>query len=49
MPTPLPNVEQSSLSPKKYSMDVKLEGKNVQLLSDPMLNNCDGGVYFRCN
>src|SRR5678815_1156825 len=22
------------------SMDVKIEGKNVQLLSDPMLNNC---------
>lgn len=25
------------------SMDVKFEGKNVQLLSDPMLNNCAGG------
>jgi hypothetical protein len=26
------------------SMDVKIEGKNVQFLSDPMLNNCaDGG------
>jgi hypothetical protein len=25
------------------SMDVKIEGKNVQLLSDPMLNNCAGG------
>jgi hypothetical protein len=25
------------------SMDVKVEGKNVQLLSDPMLNNCGGG------
>jgi uncharacterized Zn-binding protein involved in type VI secretion len=24
------------------SMDVKIEGKNVQLLSDPMLNNCGG-------
>ena len=26
------------------SMDVKIEGKNVQLLSDPMLNNCGGGL-----
>ena len=25
------------------SMDVKIEGKNVQFLSDPMLNNCAGG------
>jgi hypothetical protein len=25
------------------SLDVKVEGKNVQLLSDPMLNNCGGG------
>lgn len=25
------------------SMDVKIEGKNVQLLSDPMLNNCAAG------
>jgi hypothetical protein len=25
------------------SMDVKFEGKNVQLLTDPMLNNCGGG------
>jgi uncharacterized protein DUF4150 len=25
------------------SMDVKIEGKNVQLLSDPMLNNCASG------
>lgn len=25
------------------SMDVKVEGKNVQLLSDPMLNNCGAG------
>lgn len=25
------------------SMDVKVEGKNVQLLSDPMLNNCGPG------
>lgn len=25
------------------SMDVKFEGKNVQLMSDPMLNNCGGG------
>lgn len=24
------------------SMDVKIEGKNVQLLGDPMLNNCGG-------
>jgi hypothetical protein len=24
-------------------MDVKIEGKNVQFLSDPMLNNCAGG------
>lgn len=24
------------------SLDVKVEGKNVQLLSDPMLNNCGG-------
>jgi len=24
------------------SMDTKIEGKNVQLLSDPMLNNCGG-------
>jgi hypothetical protein len=23
-------------------MDVKIEGKNVQLLGDPMLNNCGG-------
>jgi len=87
VPTPLPNIGRSSLSPKDYSktveiegnkvaiqgatfksmgdvasqgtgggivssncegptsfvgpgsMDVKIEGKNVQLLSDPMLNN----------
>lgn len=25
------------------SMDVKIEGKNVQLLGDPMMNNCGGG------
>src|SRR5262245_14469678 len=25
------------------SMDVKIDGKNVQLLSDPMLNNCAAG------
>lgn len=91
VPAPLPNIGRSSLSPKKYSkkvkvegkkvaikgatfksqgdiaskatgggivssqthgvtkfvgpgsMDVKFEGKNVQLLSDPMLNNCGGG------
>lgn len=88
VPTPLPNIGRSSLSPKGYSkkvkikgnpvaikgatfasqgdiaskalggglvsanthgptkfvgpgsLDVKIEGKNVQLLSDPMLNNC---------
>jgi hypothetical protein len=88
IPTPLPNIGKSGLSPKDYSkkveiegskvaikgatfksmgdiaskgtgggivssncegptsfigpgsMDVKIEGKNVQLLSDPMLNNC---------
>src|SRR5262245_51775982 len=88
VPTPLPNIGRSGLSPKGYSkdvtiegqkiaikgatfksmgdvasqgtgggivssnvegptsfvgpgsMDVKVEGKNVQLLSDPMLNNC---------
>jgi hypothetical protein len=88
VPTPLPNIGKSGLSPKGYSkkveiegsrvairgatfksigdiasqgtggglvssncegptsfvgpgsLDVKIEGKNVQLLSDPMLNNC---------
>lgn len=88
VPTPLPNIGRSALSPKGYSkkvkfegqtiairgatfasqgdiaskgtggglissnthgptkfvgpgsMDVKVEGKNVQLLGDPMLNNC---------
>lgn len=88
VPTPLPNIGRSALSPKGYtknvlvenkqvairgasfgsqgdmaskgtggglisanthgptkfigpgSLDVKFEGKNVQLLSDPMLNNC---------
>ncbi len=88
VPTPLPNIGRSSLSPKGYSkkvkiqgkpvaikgatfasqgdiaskgtggglvssnthgptkfvgpgaLDVKIEGKNVQLLGDPMLNNC---------
>lgn len=91
IPTPLPNIGKSGMSPKDYSkdvtfdgnavaikgstfesmgdiaskgtggglisanthgitkfigpgsMDVKVEGKNVQLLSDPMLNNCGPG------
>lgn len=91
VPTPLPNIGRSGMSPKDYSkdvtidgkkiaikgatfksmgdvasqgtgggivssnvegptsfvgpgsMDVKIEGKNVQLLGDPMLNNCGPG------
>jgi uncharacterized Zn-binding protein involved in type VI secretion len=91
VPTPLPNIGNSSASPKGYSknvkiagqvvaikgasfgsqgdiaskatgggvvsanthgrttfvgpgsMNVKIEGKNVQLLGDPMFNNCDAG------
>lgn len=34
--TPLPNIGKSGDSPD----DVKIEGKNVQLLADPMMNNC---------
>ncbi|MFZ6177603.1 PAAR-like domain-containing protein [Nannocystis pusilla] len=37
-------VSNNTHGPTKFvgpgSMDVKIEGKNVQLLSDPMLNNC---------
>lgn len=37
-------VSSNTHGPTKFvgpgSMDVKIEGKNVQLLSDPMLNNC---------